>query len=191
MSSLKTIRERQNLTQEEVAERSGISARTIQRIEAGTAPKGHTLRALAKALAVEEKELLAGAISIEGENTNEESAGERGVPAPIRYPAVKIINLSSILFILLPPLNILVPLLLMFWLKQKNELVRQIISVQILWTIAAPIAFMLGIFLKLGRTFTLLLIIAIVLSNVGIILRNAMAIDRNKELSIRLNFSMV
>ena len=191
MSNLKTIRERQNLTQEEVAEQSGISVRTIQRIEAGTAPKGHTLRALAKALAVEEKELLAGAISIEQESTTDELAGDSEAPAPIRYPAVKLINLSSILFILLPPLNILVPLLLMFGMKQKNELVRQIISVQILWTITAPIVFMLGIFLKLGRTFTLLLIIAIVLSNVGIILRNAIAIDRKKQLFIRLNFSMI
>jgi len=191
MSNLKTIRERQNLTQEEVAEQSGISVRTIQRIEAGTAPKGHTLRTLAKALAVEEKELLAGAISIEQESTNKELTVDREAHVPIRYPAVKLINLSSILFILLPPLNILVPLLLMFWLKQQNELVRQIISVQILWTIAAPIVFMLGIFLKLGRTFTLLLIIAIVLSNVGIILRNAIAIDRKKQLFIRLNFSMI
>jgi transcriptional regulator with XRE-family HTH domain len=44
MSKLKQIREQQNLTQEELAEKSGISVRTIQRIESGTEPKGHTLK---------------------------------------------------------------------------------------------------------------------------------------------------
>jgi transcriptional regulator with XRE-family HTH domain len=34
MSELKKIREKQNLTQEELAEKSGLSVRTIQRIEA-------------------------------------------------------------------------------------------------------------------------------------------------------------
>ena len=43
-----------NLTQEELSEKSKISVRTIQRIEAGTEPKGHTLRALAQALDIEE-----------------------------------------------------------------------------------------------------------------------------------------
>ena len=46
-----------NLTQEELSEKSKISVRTIQRIEAGTEPKGHTLRALARALDVEEYSL--------------------------------------------------------------------------------------------------------------------------------------
>jgi hypothetical protein len=78
-------------------------------------------------------------------------------------------------------LNIIVPLLLMFALKQKNVLVKQLISVQILWTIIAPIVFILGIFLKLGHQFTIILI-AIVLSNVFIILRNAMELDRKTTL---------
>jgi hypothetical protein len=77
-------------------------------------------------------------------------------------------------------LNIIVPFL-MFALKQ-NVLVKQLISVQILWTIIAPIVFILGIFLKLGHQFTIILIAAIVLSNVFIILRNAMELDRKKQL---------
>mgnify|MGYP003598873837 CR=1 FL=1 len=44
-----------NLTQEELAEKSGISVRTIQRIESGTKPKGYTLKALAAALGISEK----------------------------------------------------------------------------------------------------------------------------------------
>ena len=44
MSKLKNLREFQNLTQEELAEKSGVSVRTIQRIETGKKPKGYTLR---------------------------------------------------------------------------------------------------------------------------------------------------
>ncbi len=54
MSRLKEIREQKNLTQEELLEQSNISVRTIQRIEAGTEPKGHTLKILAKSLAISE-----------------------------------------------------------------------------------------------------------------------------------------
>ncbi|WP_407483667.1 helix-turn-helix domain-containing protein [Elizabethkingia meningoseptica] len=186
MSTLKTIREQKNLTQEEVSERSKISVRTIQRIEAGAEPKGHTLRALAKALETDEQALL---------NKPEEERVEKEIvvqtPADINYTLIKIINLSSLPLILLPPLNILLPLLLMFKLKQKNTLARQIISVQMVWTIMAPVVFMLGIFLKLGRQFTLVLIILIVLSNIFIILRNAAAIDKYKRLYYKLNFSMI
>ncbi len=57
MSKLKAIREQKNLTQEELSEQSKISVRTIQRIESGTEPKGHTLRSLAQALEIEEIEL--------------------------------------------------------------------------------------------------------------------------------------
>ncbi|MGC4129759.1 MAG: helix-turn-helix transcriptional regulator [Bergeyella sp.] len=41
MPQLKLIRKQQHLTQEELSEQSGISVRTIQRIEAGTLRKGH------------------------------------------------------------------------------------------------------------------------------------------------------
>ncbi|NQY05646.1 MAG: helix-turn-helix transcriptional regulator, partial [Flavobacteriaceae bacterium] len=47
MNKLVALRTQRNLTQEELAEKSGISSRTIQRIEAGTVPKGHTLKTLA------------------------------------------------------------------------------------------------------------------------------------------------
>ena len=58
MSELKNIREKKNLTQEELAEKSGVSVRTIQRIESGIEPKGYTLKTLAKSLEIAEKELL-------------------------------------------------------------------------------------------------------------------------------------
>jgi transcriptional regulator with XRE-family HTH domain len=41
--NFKKIREQKHLTQSELAEKSGLSLRTIQRIEAGNTPKGFTL----------------------------------------------------------------------------------------------------------------------------------------------------
>ena len=198
MSKLKAVREQKNLTQEELSEKSKISVRTIQRIEAGTEPKGHTLRALAQALEIPESSLQETMVVPETDISKQETEIKPETEIQtieeepgINYSKIKLINLSSLLFVVLPPLNILAPLLLMFALKQRNALTRQIISVQMIWTAMAPIVFMLGIFLKLGRQFTLILMILIVLSNIFIILRNAASIDRNKKLYFKLNFSMI
>ncbi|UKB81017.1 helix-turn-helix domain-containing protein [Chryseobacterium sp. MEBOG07] len=192
MSKLKAIREQKNLTQEELSEKSRISVRTIQRIEAGTEPKGYTLKTLAQALEIEESVLLQDTPQeIPEADEVEIKVEEEPIPIPVNYSYIKIINLSSLLFTLLPPLNIFVPLLLMFTMKQRNSLVRQIISVQIIWTIMAPIVFMLGIFLKPGPKLTLVLMIIIILSNIFVILRNAAEIDRYKKLYYKLNFNMI
>ena len=187
---LKNIRESQNLTQEELSEKSGISVRTIQRIEAGQEPKGYTLRVLAQTLEISEKEL---------QNTSSETEISQPIvhqpnnekKEEIDFSKVKFINLSSLPFVVLPVLNIVFPVILMYVLKMKHPIIKQIISVQILWTIIAPIVFMIGIFLKLGRQFTLALIVVIILSNLFIIIRNAMEIDRSKKLYYRLNFSFL
>lgn len=190
MSRLKAFREQQNITQEELSKKSGISARTIQRIETGKEPKGYTLRALAKALEIEEDELL----HKESEQQKPEILADKENPREvvlINYTYLKLINLSSIPFILIPPLNIIIPFILIRTMKQKNVLTKQLISLQILWTIVAPIVFILGIFLKLGNRFTLILLVVIILSNVFIILRNAIEIDKRKRLYYRLNFNMI
>ena len=187
---LKNIRESQNLTQEELSEKSGISVRTIQRIEAGQEPKGYTLRVLAQTLEISEKEL---------QNTSSETEVEQSIvhqpnnekTEEIDFSKVKFINLSSLPFVVLPVLNIVFPVILMYVLKMKHPIIKQIISVQILWTIIAPIVFMIGIFLKLGRQFTLALIVVIILSNLFIIIRNAMEIDRSKKLYYHLDFSFL
>jgi transcriptional regulator with XRE-family HTH domain len=190
MSKLKTIREFQNLTQEELAEKSGISVRTIQRIETGKAPKGYTLKVLAKVLAIAESELLFEKPEKENLEYLEEMDKTQEIVL-INFTNLKLINLSSIPFIVIPPFNIIVPVLLMLKMKQKNRLTKQLISIQILWTIVAPIIFMLGVFLKLGNQFTPLIMVLIVLSNVFIILRNAVEIDKHKKLFYKLNFSMI
>ena len=174
MSKLKQVREQKNLTQEELSEKSGISVRTIQRIESGIAPKGHTLKTLARTLNIPEIDLLNSEKEIPIESLDATNG--------INFQKIKLINLSSILFVLVPPLNIFLPLLLSYILKQRNLLTKQIISLQILWTILAPVFFMLGIFLKLGRSFTIVLLVVIVLSNIFLILRNLAEIDTKQKL---------
>ena len=82
LNKLLKYREKQNLTQEELAEKAGVSTRTIQRIEKGTEPKGHTLKVLAKSLGILENDL---------KENNLESKTET-----INYQLAKYINLSSI-----------------------------------------------------------------------------------------------
>lgn len=190
MSRLKKIREQKNLTQEELSEQSNISVRTIQRIEAGTEPKGHTLKILAKSLDIPESDLLNLPEPNESENLVE-NLTENQTTTDEDISKLKLINLSSILFTVLPPLNIVAPLILSYWMKQKNPIIGQLVSVQILWTILAPAVFFLGISLKLGKQFTLILMLAIILSNVFIILRNTAEIDKNKKLYYKLNFNIL
>ncbi|WNH11607.1 helix-turn-helix domain-containing protein [Thalassobellus suaedae] len=179
MSKLKKNRKKLNLTQEELSEKSGISIRTIQRIESGNEPKGQTLKLLAKTLGIKENELL----------KKEETKIE------INVTLIKIINLSSLPFTIIPPANIIIPLVLMFAKKQFNPLTKQIVSIQILWLIFSVIIFMLTSFAKkwfsLGNKFTLIVMILLVLSNVFIILRNAVEIDKKGKLFFRLNFSLI
>ncbi len=201
MSKLKQIREQQNLTQKEVSEKSKISIRTIQRIESGTEPKGHTLKALSQALNVPENELITKLDensfeenfqqTIENLENKESENKEKENEYEIDFQKVKLINLSSILFIIFPPLNSLVPYILFRILKQNNHLTKQIVSLQIFWTISSAIVFMLGVLLKLGNSFTLIILVLIVLSNIYLILRNLAEIDRKKKLYYKLNFNMI
>ncbi|WP_347922564.1 helix-turn-helix domain-containing protein [Pontimicrobium sp. SW4] len=179
MSKLLKFREKLNLTQEELAEKSGISVRTIQRIEAGTNPKGHTLKALAKTLDVEKSKLL--------KNTTANSK--------FSYRLIKLINLSSLPFIIFPPANILIPLTIMLAKKQFNYITKRIITIQILWTIFSVILFLFSSVVEKwffsGNKLNLVVIMLSILVNIYIIIRNSAEIDKNKKLYISLKFSII
>jgi len=179
MSKLLTLRQKHHLTQDELAEKSGVSVRTIQRIEAGMEPKGFTVKALAQALKVQPGELIDQPISVE---------------APIA-PLAKLINLSSLPFVLLPPLNIIVPLVLMYHKKAVSDLAKQIISLQILWTIISVITFILSAFLNriFSADFPFVIVAAALLASIDIyiIIRNTSSIDKKQALSIRLGFNFL
>jgi transcriptional regulator with XRE-family HTH domain len=175
MPEIYKLRERLNLTQEELAERSGLSVRTIQRIEAGLQPKGYTLRALAKALETNEQELLA--------------------KDEINLPLLRLINLSSLPFTFIPPFNILAPLILMIYRKQFTPMTKQIVTIQILWTVLSAILFMISIIIKnllsLGGKYVLFIMLLLISSNLFIILRNAAGISKDQKIHIRLKFSLL
>ena len=179
MSPLLKYREKLNLTQEQLSIKANISVRTIQRIEAGSPPKGYTLEALANALDINKEELL--------ENTVEK--------ADINFQLIKIINLSSLLLIFLPLGSILIPAVIMYWKKEVNAITKQIVTIQILWTISFPIIVLLMALIskwfsinKHLLPLTMLLLFAI---NLYIILRNAVEINKNKKLRIDLKFSIL
>ena len=179
MSRLAQHREELNLTQEDLANKSGLSVRTIQRIESGAPPKGHTLKALAKALGIAESEL---------------SDNDRG-KEPLNYSLIKLINLSTLPVAFLPPVNIIVPLLAMWFTKQSNSLTKQMVSLQILWATISVIIFLLTSFIKnwlsLGSKFSLAVMVFLVLANVFMVLRNAVEIDKRGKLYFVLNFDLI
>lgn len=179
MSKLKTVREKLHLTQEELAAQSGVSVRTIQRIESGTDPKGYTLKVLAKTLGVEEGELV--------------KSSEKQVP--VHVPLLKLINLSSLPVAFLPPLNIFFPLVIMFLKKEFGTMAKEMVSVQILWAVGSFVLFMIAAFVKnwllLGSKFTLIVMVLLALSNIVLIIWNAISLDKNKVPAIRLKFSLI
>ena len=175
--NIKALREQKHLTQEELAIASGISIRTIQRIEAGQEPKGHTLKALAKAL------------ELDLATINKNDTKERN------YSLIKIINLSSAFVLSIPLLNVILPLSIMYFGKQFNRITKQILSLQILWTIVSLLIFFLSSFLKnsltLSHRFPLWVILAFMIINMIIILKNAASLGKNKKLFFKLNFNII
>lgn len=179
MSILLELREKLNLTQEELAKKANISVRTIQRIEAGTKPKGYTLETLSKVLGVSKDVLLKE--KIESTKSNKQ--------------LTKYINLSSIVLLVVPLGSIIMPLLIMLWKKEVNDITKKIVSIQILWTIASVILVIASSFLKnmfsMNNQVTTLTILILLAINLYIILRNALEIEKNNKLYIRLNFSFL
>ncbi|WP_063838091.1 helix-turn-helix domain-containing protein [Streptomyces yangpuensis] len=89
---LRRLRERAGLTQEQVAERSGVSVRTIRRLEndRSTNHRVATLNLLADALGLEERDRLLLAAALAGSPaaaTAEPAAGPDADPRPGREPA--------------------------------------------------------------------------------------------------------
>jgi len=124
---LKHFRRIQNLSQEVLAEASGISIRTIQRIEKGeSVGSAYTLNTLATALHINASDLVFQEImSCEA-------------PKSDNIHQLKLLNLSALSIILIPLANIILPTFIFFRNRndeQVNRRGRKIISFQILWTV--------------------------------------------------------
>lgn len=118
---LKRLRNRKGYSQEELAEKAGLSLRTVQRIENGeTDPRGDSLGRLAAAFDVPVEELADWCVQ-----------EDKGLLIGL--------NLSAFSFILSPLLGILVPLII--WISKKdkvmklNEVARKLLNFELTWTI--------------------------------------------------------
>ena len=118
---VKEIRNQKGMSQEILAEESGLSLRTVQRIENGESnPTGDTLKRLSNALQVNPDGLIDWTIKEDKEY-------------------LIFLNLSALSFIFFPLLGILVPFIM--WtskkgkLKNVNKIGRELINFEITWTI--------------------------------------------------------
>ena len=118
---VKELRQRKGYSQEILAEESGLSLRTIQRIEnSETVPRGDTLKRLSLALGTSPDEIVDWVIQ---EDTN----------------YLTLMSLSAFSFLLFPILGIVIPLVLWIFKKDKikgvNELGISILNFQITWVL--------------------------------------------------------
>lgn len=174
MANLKTLREAKNLTQTELAEKSGLSLRTIQRIESGNIPKGFTLKAIAKALDLDPEDLF---------SSTEES---------IDLDRAKLINLSALSGLIIPFGGIIFPAILTYKTKDpvNRELGKNIISFQIVLAAIVSILMIISPFIQkaISIKFPLFLIplILFIVVKMFIIFKNGISLNKRHELSIKL-----
>lgn len=119
-------RKNKGFSQEMLAENSGVSLRTIQRIEnSSSKPRPYTLKVIADALNMDIADL------VEVQNVSSKSITENN-----SLGKVNLMNSSALLGLIIPLFNIIVPGII--WkLHNKNQFVREkgkrIMSFQILW----------------------------------------------------------
>tara|TARA_R110000850_G_C9754984_1_gene445783 strand:- start:42 stop:647 length:606 start_codon:yes stop_codon:yes gene_type:complete len=189
---VKELRKRNGLSQEVLTENSGLSLRTIQRIENGeTQPTGDTLKRIAKALNVTPNELVDWTIM-----------EDKGF--------LKALNLSALTFLFFPILGILVPLIM--WISKKdklkdlNKIGRDVINFEITWTVLLFLGFLLNAVymayywetngvvsassILSSVRFNIFFLIFMYLFNLVFVIFNTVLIDRNKQVRYfpKINF---
>lgn len=189
---VRDIRSRKGMSQEVLAENSGLSLRTIQRIENGeTEPRGDTLKRLSDALEVNPDEIMDWAYR---EDDN--------------YLAA--MNLSALSFLLFPLLGIIIPLIM--WISKKdrikkiNRVAKEILNFQITWNIFYFLPFIwifLNMFtsINIGRglleSFTnpwllnVMFFVLLYLINFTFILINAVKSYKHKEVNYFLGIRFI
>lgn len=174
MNIIKKIREKHNYTQLELAKKTGLSLRTIQRLESkNKEPRGHTLNALSEVF-----ELETSVFQEQFRNIEQTKASEN--------TSIRLINLSVLSFLGIPFGNIILPFIL--WQRNRkskfvDELGRRIINFQIIFSVILSVLLCVSPFIS--RTlFSNTPIILIVLFfayavNVVIVCRIAIKLQHN------------
>lgn len=131
---IKELRNRKGFSQEELSAKSGLSLRTIQRIENGeTEPRGDSLKRLSAAFNVNPDDLIDWTVL--------EDSG-----------FLTSLNLSALSFLVFPVLGIIVPLII--WISRKdkvrnlNGIAKDVLNFQITWNMAFFIGF--GVIMAFG-----------------------------------------
>lgn len=178
-TTVQTLREAKNLTQSELAEKSGLSLRTIQRIEAGNIPKGFTLRTLAEALQTEPENL----------------TSKKQHTAEINR--AKLINISVLSSLIIPFGNIIFPSLLIYRTKEvkAKELGKSILSIQLIYTFILCTLMIASPFIQKAFSIKMpiFIVFLVVLKgiNVFITFKNGSSLNRKGELYIKLKSSIL
>lgn len=169
-NKVRFYREENNLTQTELAKKSGLSIRTIQRIENQGVLKGHSL------------ESIAGALKIKPENLiNKKNDLEK----------IKIINISTLSFCIVPFGNIIFPAILIY--RSRNDktksMGKDILSIQIIWTIITSILLVacpfIQVFLQINFPLIIIILITLFSINIFIIFKNSISLTNNSTLYIK------
>lgn len=178
-NDIQSYRLEKNLTQAELAEKAGLSLRTIQRIESGVIPKGFTLKSIARVLEIEPE------IITKSKEKN------------LDFIRIKIINLSALSFIIIPFGNIILPSILTY--KSEDERVKSfgknIISIQIIWTLITSILMIISPFLQnlISSKIPIFIIVLVLLMLLNIIITiiNGVYLSKKLNLFIKLKFSFL
>ena len=144
--SLKEHRISRQLSQQELAEKSGISIRTIQRIEKkNSAGSPYIIKSLCKALQVEVADIEFSTPEPEIIETNLHTKPEHFDINNEQYRIkriLKLVNFSSVSVLIFPLLSLIIPSLV-YW-KNRNYLrsntaAQKIMSFQFIWTFSTMI----------------------------------------------------
>lgn len=176
---IQSYRLEKNLTQGELAEKAGLSLRTIQRIEAGVIPKGFTLKSIA------------GVLGIDPETITKSKEKD------VDFSRVKMINLSALCFIIIPFGNIILPSVLTY--QSKDERIKSfgknIISIQIIWTLITSLLMIISPFLQdlISSKIPMFIFLLVLLMslNIIIIILNGVYLTKKSELLIKLKFNIL
>lgn len=173
-NQVKILREKMNMTQNELAERSGLSLRTVQRVEAGNILKGFTLKALAQALNTQPEDLII--------TTKEE----------VNIQRAKKINLSALAGLVIPYGGIIFPAILTYQTKdlKNRELGKSILCIQIILSMVFSVLMIVCPFIQKLLIIKFPLFIIPLITFLGlklfITIKNGMSLNKTQALSIKL-----
>lgn len=176
-NKVQLLREENRLTQKELAEKAGLSLRTIQRIEAGNIPKGFTLKALAESLNTTPENL------IEKEDNNIERA--------------KLINSSALFGLIIPFGGIIFPLIFTYKTQDvyNKQLGKNIVALQIILSVTMSLFLIASPFLQkeLSIKFPVFLVVLITFLclKLIVIIINGISLNKNKDLHTKLKFNFL